>query len=91
MLLVGRLSALDEWLSLLGRIVGLAGLAAFGIKWLATGETEPVLVSVFGVLYGISKAGQAAATLRDKAPLAPPTPQELPSGGKDRPTDAEGP
>lgn len=81
--------AIDEWLSLAGRLVGLVGLAAFGVKWIATGQTEPVLVSAFGVLYGISKAGQAAATLRDKSGLAPPSDSGLPSGVHDRPADLE--
>jgi len=86
---MGRRNAIDEWLSLAGRLVGLMGLAAFGVKWVLTGQTEPVLVSAFGVLYGISKAGQAAATLRDRAPSEPSTAADPPLGGRELPADAE--
>lgn len=70
-----RRSTIDEWVSTIARVVGLVGLIAFSVKWMATGRIEPTLVAAAGGLYGLGKAGEALAALRrTPSPVPPPIP-----------------
>jgi hypothetical protein len=69
---VNRRAQLDEWISVVGRLVGLVFLIVFGVVWVLTQHVEPLLVASFGALYGIAKGGEALALLR-RAPPEPPS------------------
>lgn len=81
-----RAQSIDQWISLAARLVGLAGLVAFGIVWITTNRVEPLLVAAAGGLYGLGKGGEAIALLRQP----PPAPPAIPLPGPTDATAAEG-
>jgi hypothetical protein len=76
---VNRRTALDEWISTIGRFAGLVFLIVFGVVWILTQHVEPLLVASFGGLYGLSRGGEAIALLRRGPPTPPPVPDTTPT------------
>jgi hypothetical protein len=75
---VNRRTALDEWISTLGRAAALLLLVAFGVVWILTRQVEPLLVAAMSTIYGIGRAASALVELRRPDPRPPPTPSPDP-------------
>jgi len=71
---VNRRTALDEWISTLGRLAALLLLIAFGVVWIFTRQVEPLLVATMATIYGVARAASAVAVLRRPEPPPPPVP-----------------
>jgi hypothetical protein len=68
----------SEWAAALPRWLGMLGLVACFIVWVATGRVEPLFVTAFGGLLAVGQGADALTTLRD--PPAPPIPPADPPG-----------
>lgn len=66
----GRRTQLDAWVSTIARIIGLALLLAFGVEWILTQQSEPILVGAALTLYGAGAIGRARVLLNDPPPPA---------------------
>lgn len=83
--MTGRRGTFDAWVSSIARLVGLALLLAFGVAWIITKQSEPVLIGAALTLYGAGALGRAKSI----AEHGPPTPAPVPDTTTGAPRSSE--